>query len=343
MSRIRRIEGEPHTSSNRPPRSAIRCADARITPSAVESRNVTEAASTRSTEQPSASAASRASRSASAELMSSSPSTFTTVAVSSTVSRVNRADAALGAPLLLASSIAEHLTPSLASATTAALWRRCLEARRYHGSPGMFGMCRRPHTFLPDDLIPEGALPRMDSLSHCTDIELIAAHRDSGDPAPRDQLVMRHSGLVRSIARRYHGRGLPLEDIEQTGYVGLIQAVDRYDPSRGVPLRAYAARTIDGEIMHLFRDRGWAVRVPRSLQDLSRRVAAVRERMGHKLGRSPSLEELAEATGETEERVAEAIAAGRAYTAEPLVDPDAAAENAAGEGLPAGRVLASEE
>jgi len=207
----------------------------------------------------------------------------------------------------------------------------------------MFGMCRRPHTFLPDDLIPEGALPRMDSLSHCTDIELIAAHRDSGDPAPRDQLVMRHSGLVRSIARRYHGRGLPLEDIEQTGYVGLIQAVDRYDPSRGVPLRAYAARTIDGEIMHLFRDRGWAVRVPRSLQDLSRRVAAVRERMGHKLGRSPSLEELAEATGESEEPISEAIAAGGASTAEPLVEPDAASENAAGEGLPAGRVLASEE
>jgi RNA polymerase sigma-B factor len=207
----------------------------------------------------------------------------------------------------------------------------------------MFETGRRPHTFLLDDPIPEGALPRMDSLSHRTDIELIAAHREAGDPAPREQLVMRHSRLVRSIARRYHGRGLPIEDIEQTGYVGLIQAVDRYDPSRGVPLRAYAARTIDGEIMHLFRDRGWAVRVPRSLQDLSRRVAAVRERMGHRLGRSPSLEELAEATGESEERVAEAIAAGRAYTAEPLVEPDATSENAGGEGLPAGRVLASEE
>src|SRR5690349_5151300 len=119
MSRMRRIEGEPHTSSKRPPRSAMRCADARITPSAVESRNVTDAASTRSTEQPSASAASSASRSASAELISSSPSTLTTVAVSSTVSRVKRADAALGAPLLLASSIAKHLTPLVASGTTA--------------------------------------------------------------------------------------------------------------------------------------------------------------------------------------------------------------------------------
>jgi RNA polymerase sigma-B factor len=182
----------------------------------------------------------------------------------------------------------------------------------------------------------------MHSDPHRTDIELVAAHRRGGDSAAREQLVMRHTGLVRSIARRYSGRGLAQEDIEQTGYVGLIQAVDRYDPSRGVPLRAYAARTIEGEIMHLFRDRGWAVRVPRSLQEMSRRIASVRERLGHKLGRSPSLQELAEATGESEERVAEAIAAGRAYTAEPLVDPDAAAEGGS-EGVPPGRVLTSDE
>jgi RNA polymerase sigma-B factor len=183
----------------------------------------------------------------------------------------------------------------------------------------------------------------MHSDSHRTDIELVAAQRRDGDSASREELIMRHAGLVRAIARRYNGRGLPHEDIEQTGYLGLIQAVDRYDPARGVPLRAYAARTIEGEIMHLFRDRGWAVRVPRSLQELSRRVASVRERLGHRLGRSPSLEELAEATGETEERVAEAIAAGRAYTAEPLVDPDAAADPGAPEGVQSGRALASDE
>src|SRR6185503_9619944 len=135
------------------------------------------------------------------------------------------------------------------------LRRRCLEARPYHGPSAMFGTDVWPHTSLSTTRSRKEHCNRMDSLSHRTDIELIAAHREGGDPAPREQLVMRHSGLVRSIARRYHGRGLPLEDIEQTGYVGLIQAVDRYDPSRGVPLRAYAARTIDGEIMHLFRDR----------------------------------------------------------------------------------------
>jgi RNA polymerase sigma-B factor len=181
----------------------------------------------------------------------------------------------------------------------------------------------------------------MQSHAHRTDVELVAAHRRDADGSSREQLIMRHAGLVRSIARRYHGRGLAQEDIEQTGYLGLIQAVDRYDPGRGVPLRAYAARTIEGEIMHLFRDRGWAVRVPRSLQEMSRRVTAVRERLGHRLGRTPTLAELAEAVGETEERVAEAIAAGRAYTSEPLVDTESAADGGDG-GSPA-RMLSSEE
>jgi RNA polymerase sigma-B factor len=180
------------------------------------------------------------------------------------------------------------------------------------------------------------------SHTHRSDIELIAGCREGGDPGCREELVLRHSGLVRGIARRYHGRGLAYEDIEQTGYVGLIHAVDRFDPSRGVPLGAFAARTIEGGIMHLFRDRGWAVRVPRSLQELSRRVSSVRDRLGHRLGRSPSLQELAEATGETEQRVAEAVAAGRAHTAEPLVDASTTEPGASGE-RPTARPLISEE
>jgi RNA polymerase sigma-B factor len=147
------------------------------------------------------------------------------------------------------------------------------------------------------------------------------AHRREGDSRSRDEVVRRHQGLVRSIARRYRGRGLAYEDILQSGYVGLIQAVDRYDPSRGVPLRAYAARTIEGEIMHMFRDQGWAVHVPRSLQELSRRVGAAGDRLSHQLGRPASLEELAEATGDSPEEVAEGLAAQRAYTAQPLDRP----------------------
>jgi RNA polymerase sigma-B factor len=147
-----------------------------------------------------------------------------------------------------------------------------------------------------------------------------SATRPPREAVDRDALIMRHAKLVRSIARRYAGRGLSYEDIVQSGYIGLIQAVDRFDPNRGVPLRAYAARTIEGEIMHLFRDRGWALRVPRSLQEMSRRMAVLSERMSHRLGRTPTAEELAEASGEDVERVTEALWAQRAYTVEPLTE-----------------------
>jgi RNA polymerase sigma-B factor len=147
-----------------------------------------------------------------------------------------------------------------------------------------------------------------------------SATRPPQEAVDRDALIMRHAKLVRSIARRYAGRGLSYEDIVQSGYIGLIQAVDRFDPNRGVPLRAYAARTIEGEIMHLFRDRGWALRVPRSLQEMSRRMAVLSERMSHRLGRTPTAEELAEASGEDVERVTEALWAQRAYTVEPLTE-----------------------
>ena len=122
----------------------------------------------------------------------------------------------------------------------------------------------------------------------------------------RDETILGFSGLVRSIARRYAGRGFPLDDLVQVGYLGLIQAVDRFDPSRGTSLRAYAARTIDGEIMHMFRDQKWAVRIPRGLQEASTRVATLRAELIQELGREPTVEEIAETAGLT---VAEATAA----------------------------------
>ena len=138
----------------------------------------------------------------------------------------------------------------------------------------------------------------------------------------REALILRHTPLARAIAHRYARRGLEYDDIVQAGYIGLINAVDRYDAGRGVPLERYAARTIEGEIMHLFRDRGWAVRVPRSLQDLSRRVTRVRVELGHRLGRQPTIEELAGFVDESTEAVAEALAASRAYHTERLADGD---------------------
>ncbi len=150
-----------------------------------------------------------------------------------------------------------------------------------------------------------------------TEFELIRGARD-GDEAMREQLIVKHMPLVKAIARRYAGRGLAMDDIVQSGYLGLVQAVNRFDVSRGVPLSAFAARTIEGEIMHEFRDRGWAVRVPRSLQELGRRVSTARERLSHKLGRAPSIDELAQLLEVEPQRVEEAIAAQRAYTADSL-------------------------
>jgi RNA polymerase sigma-B factor len=158
----------------------------------------------------------------------------------------------------------------------------------------------------------------MGSVAHRTDLELIHLVQQHGDDRAREALILRHRGLVHRIAGRYARRGLAYDDIVQSGQVGLIQAVDRFDASRGVPLARYAARTIEGEIMHLFRDHGWAVRVPRPLQELSRRTVSAREELSHRLGRTPELEELARFMGEPPDQVAEAVAAERAYQAEPL-------------------------
>jgi RNA polymerase sigma-B factor len=151
----------------------------------------------------------------------------------------------------------------------------------------------------------------------------------------REQTIMGFSGLVRSIARRYEGRGLALDDLVQVGYIGLIQAVDRFDPARGSSLRAYAARTIDGEIMHMFRDQKWAVRVPRGLQESSSRVALLRDELAQQLGREPTLPETAEAAGLSVEEADEAIAVRTAFTTRAMPeharaddpDPDAASED----------------
>jgi RNA polymerase sigma-B factor len=175
-------------------------------------------------------------------------------------------------------------------------------------------------------------------LQSMSDVELATAARSSDDVAARDVLIMRYAPLVRGIARRYVGRGFGFEDVCQSGYLGLIQAVDRFDVGRGVPLERYAARMVEGEIMHLFRDRGWSVRVPRSLQELSRRVGPVGVGLAQRLGREPSTAELAEALGVEEELVVEALVVRRVYVAESLFGRGEDGEWGVEFG-PAGRVL----
>jgi len=146
------------------------------------------------------------------------------------------------------------------------------------------------------------------------DRNLLRRYREHGDLAAREQLIGRYMSLVRSLARRYASRGEQLDDLVQIGAIGLIKAIDRFDLERGVELTTYATPNIIGEIKRHFRDHGWAVRVPRGLQELSIQLLRVVDRLTGELGRSPTIAELAEATGASEEEVLEALETGRAYS-----------------------------
>jgi len=147
-----------------------------------------------------------------------------------------------------------------------------------------------------------------------SDKALLRRYHEQGDVQAREQLIERYMSLVRSLARRYNYRGEQLDDLVQIGAIGLIKAIDRFDVDRGVELTTYATPNIIGEIKRHFRDRGWAVRVPRGLQELNVRLSKVREQLTVQLGRSPTIAELAKAAGADEEQVVEALESGRAYS-----------------------------
>jgi RNA polymerase sigma-B factor len=146
------------------------------------------------------------------------------------------------------------------------------------------------------------------------DRELLRRYHEDGDTGAREELIERHLPLVRSLARRYAGRGEALEDIEQVGAIGLIKAIDRFELSREVSLATYATPNVVGEIKRHFRDKGWAVRVPRALQELNASMSNAIERLTVKLSRSPSIAEIAAELETTPEHVLEAMEVGSAYS-----------------------------
>ncbi len=149
--------------------------------------------------------------------------------------------------------------------------------------------------------------------SQLDDRELLRRYHVDGDRSARELLVQRHLPLVRALARRYAGRGESLEDIEQVGAIGLIKAIDRYELSREVALTTYATPNVVGEIKRHFRDKGWAIRIPRGLQELNAKMSSTIERLTAKLGHSPSIAEIATELQTTPESVLEAMEAGSAY------------------------------
>jgi RNA polymerase sigma-B factor len=149
-------------------------------------------------------------------------------------------------------------------------------------------------------------------------VELVALAPETPARADlRRQIVESQLPLVHHLAQRFRGRGEPYDDLVQVGTIGLLNAVDRFDPDRG-SFTAFAVPTILGEIRRHFRDRGWAMRVPRRLQDLGRRVSAARDELTQTLGRSPTVQELAAHLDEDVDLVLEALDSASAYTMVPL-------------------------
>ncbi len=166
------------------------------------------------------------------------------------------------------------------------------------------------------DLVPHLEDERWDRARTRDAFAKLAQTRDAGSPEAerwRDALVVAHLNLVRYLAVKFANRGEALDDLVQVGTVGLIKAIDRFDLERGVEFTTYATPTIVGEIKRHFRDKGWAVKVPRRLQELNLAVNRAIEKLTVQLGHSPTAKELAERLGASEEEILEAQELGQAY------------------------------
>jgi RNA polymerase sigma-B factor len=155
---------------------------------------------------------------------------------------------------------------------------------------------------------------------------LLRYHRDR-DLDAREELVLRFVPLARQLAGRYRGAGESLEDLVQVACVGLLKAVDRYEPERGSSFTRYAVPTVLGELKRHFRDKGWSVHVPRATQELVLKVSEAMGVLPAKLGRSPTPRDVAVAIGQPVEQVLEAMEAATAYDARSLDSPRSAGED----------------
>jgi RNA polymerase sigma-B factor len=166
--------------------------------------------------------------------------------------------------------------------------------------------------------------------SEVTDLELFARLPDE---RARETLLVRNRPLALGLARRFQGRGESLEDLEQVATLALLKAIDRMDLGREVQFSTFATITITGELKRHLRDKGWAVRVPRPIQELAVRVNRLISELTQELGRSPTVREIANRAGATEEDTLEAMEAARAYSAESLDAPSGVEERTPGERL----------
>jgi RNA polymerase sigma-B factor len=161
--------------------------------------------------------------------------------------------------------------------------------------------------------------------------EIAELFRRLPDPAARDELAEEFLALAEYFARRFSGRGEPIEDLTQTASLGLLNAIDRFDLERGVPFATYAAATIVGELKRHFRDRGWALRVPRNIQETAILVNRTMSSLWQDLGRAPTVPEIASVADIGEDDVLQALDALQAYTTDSLDAPTSDASSTAAE------------
>jgi RNA polymerase sigma-B factor len=173
-----------------------------------------------------------------------------------------------------------------------------------------------------------------------TDLGTLWRLRQAGDVAAREELVRCHLPLARKLASRYRSRNEPFEDLVQVACVGLVNAVDRYDPARGMSFAAFAIPTILGELRRYFRDSGWSVRVPRRTQELALRCEQVSREMTTRLARPPRVTELAAHMHLSLEDVLEGLEAAKAHFS---ISLDAPAKDTSPEAGPLGEVLGTED
>jgi RNA polymerase sigma-B factor len=165
------------------------------------------------------------------------------------------------------------------------------------------------------------SISRARAAAPLSDEELFVSYREGGGREPREALVSRFLPFARKLALRYSYTDEPIDDLVQVASLGLLNAIDRFEPGRGSKFTSFAAPTILGELKRHFRDKGWAIHVPRDLQERALALSRASERLSHDLGRSPTLSELANALGCGVEQVVEASEVAHSYSPASLDAP----------------------
>ncbi len=155
-------------------------------------------------------------------------------------------------------------------------------------------------------------------IEELTSKELFIKYRDTKDIHVRNELVRRYLYIVEILSKKYINKGIEYEDIYQVASLGLIYAIERFDPTKGFEFSSFATPTIIGEIKKHFRDKGWSIRVPRRIQELSKKINTCKNELHQKLQRTPTIKDIAEYLNCSEEQIMEAMEGSQVYTPKSL-------------------------